>query len=72
MLFRGDFIFAFIHPNLIFKDKYVTTGKKWNLLEVKYNVNDFLLSIMLFRSFYFVKLFFIVIIMGQGQIEYVK
>ena len=52
-----DFIFAFIHPNLIFKDKYVTTGKKWNLLEVKYNVNDFLLSIMLFRSFYFVKFF---------------
>ena len=50
-----DIVLAFIHPNLLFKNKYVTTGKKWNLLEVKYNINDFLLAIMLFRSYYFVK-----------------
>ena len=40
---------------MLFKNKYVTTGKKWNLLVIKYNINDFLLAIMLFRSYYFVK-----------------
>ena len=50
-----DIIFAIIHPNLLFKNKYVTTNKNWNLLEVKYNINDFFLAIMLFRSYYFIK-----------------
>ena len=50
-----DIIFAIIHPNYLFKNKYVTTNKNWNLLEVKYNINDFFLTIMLFRSYYFIK-----------------
>ena len=50
-----DIIFNLIHPNLLFKNKYLTTSKKWNLIEVKYNINDFLLIIMLFRSVYFIK-----------------
>ncbi len=53
--FIFDLIFSLIHPNLLFKNKYFTTSKKWNLLEVKYNINDFLLVIMLCRSYYFMK-----------------
>ena len=52
-----DLFFTIIHPNILFKDKYVTTNKKWNLLEVKYNINDFLLVIMLLRAYYFIKFF---------------
>jgi hypothetical protein len=36
-----DIVLAVIHPNLLFKNKYVTTGKKWNLLEVKYKLMIF-------------------------------
>ena len=50
-----DILFAIIHPNYLFKNKYVTTNKNWNLLEVEYNINDFFLAIMLFRSYYFIK-----------------
>ena len=53
--FLIELILALIHPNLLFKDKYCTTSKKWNLLEVRYNINDFFLAIMLFRNYYFVK-----------------
>ena len=53
--FLIELILALIHPNLLFKDKYCTTSKKWNLIEVKYNINDFFLAIMLFRNYYFVK-----------------
>jgi len=53
--FIFDLIFSLIHPNILFKNKYFTTNKKWNLLEVKYNINDFLLIIMLCRSYYFIK-----------------
>ena len=51
-----ELILAIIHPNLIFKDKYVTTGKGWNILNVDYNWNDFFLVIMIFRLFYVVKI----------------
>lgn len=51
-----ELVLAIIHPNLIFKDKYVTTGKGWNILNVDYNWNDFFLVIMIFRLFYVVKI----------------
>ena len=50
-----EFTLALIHPNILLKDKYVKTSKKWNLLNVTYQINDFLLAIMLFRSYYFLK-----------------
>ena len=52
-----EFTLALIHPNILLKDKYVKTSKKWNLLEVTYQINDFLLTIMLFRSYYFLKFY---------------
>jgi potassium intermediate/small conductance calcium-activated channel subfamily N protein 2 len=52
-----EFFLAIIHPNILLKDKYVKTSKKWNLLAVKYQINDFLLAIMLFRSYYFLKFY---------------
>ena len=52
-----EFILSIIHPNILLKDKYVKTSKKWNLLNVTYQINDFLLAIMLFRSYYFLKFY---------------
>lgn len=51
-----EILFALIHPNLLFKNKNVTTGKGWNIKNVEYNVNDFLLVIMIFRLYYSVKI----------------
>ena len=47
---------ALIHPNLIFNKYNVTTGKGWNIITVEYNVNDFLLVVMIFRLWYIVKI----------------
>ena len=51
-----EVIFALVHPSLLLKNKKVTTGKGWNIKKVVYNINDFLLVIMIFRLYYLVKL----------------
>lgn len=47
----ADFILGIIHPNLLFKDLYVTTSKNWNLKEVTYSINDFMIVVTLIRMF---------------------
>jgi potassium intermediate/small conductance calcium-activated channel subfamily N protein 2 len=53
--FIFEFVLALIHPNLLFKDYYCTTAKSWNIAKVRYNINDFLLVIMIIRLFYLIK-----------------
>lgn len=50
-----EFVLALIHPNLLFKDKVCLLSKTWNRVNVKYNVNDLLLVLMLIRMFYIIK-----------------
>ena len=50
-----EFILALIHPNLLLKDKQCSMSKTWNRVNVKYNVNDLLLVLMLIRMFYIIK-----------------
>ena len=54
-----EFIFAILHPNLLFKNKYFTISKKLNLKEVEYNVNDMLIIVQCFRLVYLIMIFVI-------------
>ena len=52
-----EIILALIHPNLLLKDKFVTCKKSWNIINVKYQINDFLISINIIRVFYLIKIY---------------
>ena len=52
-----EFMLAILHPNLIFKKIYFTTSKKYNLKEIKYNINDIFLLIQCIRLVYFIIIF---------------
>ena len=52
-----ELILALLHPNLLFKDKYFTTNKKFNLKEITYNVNDIFLLIQCLRLVYLIIIF---------------
>ena len=52
-----EFIFAILHPNLIFKNKYFTTSKNFNLQEIDYNINDIFLLIQCIRLVYVIIIF---------------
>ena len=52
-----EFIFAILHPNLLFKNKYFTTNEKFNFKKVDYNVNDIFLLIQCFRLIYLIIIF---------------
>ena len=49
-----EVILACLHPNLLFKNKYITTSKKYNLKIVTYNINDFLMLIQSIRLSYLI------------------
>lgn len=53
--FLGELLMVVIHPNLLFRNKYCITGDDWNLVKVRYNINDFLIAISLFRMFDWVR-----------------
>jgi len=40
-----EVILACLHPNLLFKNKYITTSQQYNLKIVIYNINDFFILI---------------------------
>ena len=52
-----EIILALIHPNLLLKNKYVTCKKSWNMINVKYQINDFLIAINIIRVFYLIKIY---------------
>ena len=52
-----EFTLAILHPNLLFKDKYFTTNKDYNLKEVTYCINDIFLLIQSFRLLYLIMIF---------------
>ena len=47
-------ILACLHPNLLFKNKYIKTSAKYNLQIITYNVNDFLILIQCLRLSYLI------------------
>ena len=49
-----EFIFAILHPNILFKNKYYTTSKKYNLIIITYNVNDLFSLIQWIRIIYLI------------------
>ena len=49
-----EVILALLHPNLLFKNKYIKTSQKYNLRIVTYNVNDFLVLIQCSRLIYLI------------------
>jgi len=49
-----EFIFAILHPNILFKNKYYTTSKKYNLKRITYNVNDLFTLIQWIRLIYII------------------
>jgi hypothetical protein len=53
--FLVEFIFAILHPNILFKNKYYTTSKKYNLIRITYNVND------IFSLFQWIRLIYLII-----------
>ena len=57
--FLIELILAILHPNILFKNKYFTTSKKYNLKEVEYNVNDILLLVQCLRLVYLIIIFVI-------------
>lgn len=54
MYFMLEFVFAILHPNLLFKDKYFTTSVKFNQKKVDYCVNDIFLLIQCLRLLYLI------------------
>ena len=54
-----EFLLAILHPNMLFKDQYFTTNKKYNLKRLTYNVNDILLLIQCLRLLYLIVIFVI-------------
>jgi hypothetical protein len=48
-----EMIIAIVHPNYYFHGIKYTTDKIWNLLEIEYEINDFIILILLVRVFYF-------------------
>ena len=55
-------LLACLHPNLLFKNKYIKTPRRYNIKIVTYNVNDFLILIQSLRLSY---LIVIVVICSQ-------
>ena len=49
-----EVILACLHPNLLFKNKYITTSQQYNLKIVIYNVNDFFILIQSLRLSYLI------------------
>ena len=57
--FLIELVLAVLHPNMIFKNKYFKTSKKYNLKEVEYNINDIFLLIQCLRLVYLIIIFVI-------------
>ena len=55
--FLLEFFLAILHPNLIFKNKYFTAHKGFNVKEATYNVNDMLLLVQCLRLVYLIIIF---------------
>jgi hypothetical protein len=53
--FLIEFIFAILHPNILLKNKYYTTSKKYNLIRITYNIND------IFSLFQWIRLIYLII-----------
>ena len=54
-----EFIFAILHPNLLFKNVNFTTSITYNQKKVKYSVNDIFLLIQCIRLLYLILIFVI-------------
>jgi hypothetical protein len=52
--FLVEFILAILHPNILFKNKYYTTSKKYNLQSITYNINDIFSLVQWIRSIYLI------------------
>ena len=52
-----EIILAIFHPNSLLKNKYVTCKKSWNIINVDYYVNDFLIVINVIRAFYLIEIY---------------
>ena len=49
-----ELIFAILHPNILFKNKYYTTSQKYNLKRITYNVNDIFSLVQWIRLIYII------------------
>ena len=49
-----EFILAILHPNILFKNKYYTTSKQYNLKIITYNVNDLFSLLQWIRLIYLI------------------
>jgi hypothetical protein len=52
--FLIEFIFAILHPNILLKNKYYTTSKKYNLIKITYNINDIFSLVQWIRLIYII------------------
>ena len=54
-----EIILAVLHPNFLLKNKFVTCKKSWNIINVDYYANDFLIVINILRVFYLIMIYII-------------